>query len=328
MITRANAVTERKITSVGRLVLSAHAPREEWLNARRLGIAATDVVAIMGLSKYRSAFDVWTDKIMTPDPDAPIGEAGLWGIRLEEPVAREWAERHGLKTRRIGLIQHEQHPWAIASLDRIVNGCPNGKCGLEVKTRSLHVAGQWEAAVPVDVLTQVRWQLMVSGLDHIHVAALIGGQKLIEHTVERDEEHEKQLLDAAWLVWESVQANTPPNLPPDLWTADYLEARHPDRTGDVEVPAEAVALLDEFETLGDEARRISDERERLRTQLVGYLGDGEAATHEGEPVYSFKASSSRRLNSKKLLAKYPELDDDDFIWSNSMTRTFRITRKA
>ena len=55
MITRANAVTERKITSVGRLVLSAHAPREEWLNARRLGIAATDVVAIMGLSKYRLA---------------------------------------------------------------------------------------------------------------------------------------------------------------------------------------------------------------------------------------------------------------------------------
>lgn len=317
-----------KVTPAGRLVLSAHAPREEWLNARRIGITATDVVAIMGLSKYRSAFDVWTDKMMEPDLDAEIGEAGRWGIRLEEPVAREWAERHNVRLRRVGLIANDEQPWAIASLDRLVHGCPDGRCAVEVKTRNHHVADQWDAGVPADVLAQVRWQLLVSGLDHVHVAALIGGQRLVEHVVVRDHDHETAMLDAARMVHQSVLDGTPPNLPPELWTTAFLDARHPNREGDVEVPADTVDLVDRFDELAAQAKAISDEREAIRTKLVGLLGDGDAATVDGSPLYSFRASTTRRLDSKKLLAKFPELDDDDFIWTRSTTRTFRITRKA
>jgi predicted phage-related endonuclease len=37
--------------------------REEFLIRRKSGIGGSDVGAIMGLSKFRTAFDVWHDKI-------------------------------------------------------------------------------------------------------------------------------------------------------------------------------------------------------------------------------------------------------------------------
>lgn len=314
-------------TPTGRLVVSSHAPREEWLTARRTGIAATDLVAIMGLSNYRTAFDVWTDKVMEPDFDGELSEAGLWGQRLEDPVAQEWAERHGVKVRRVGLIHNDQHAWALASLDRIVTGCPDGRCALEVKTRNLFVQAEWERDLPADVLTQTRWQLLVSGLDHIHVAALIGGQRLVEHRVERDADHEAKLLNAARLVWEAVQSNTTPDLPAELWTSEFLDQRHPDRSGEVEVDPTATELVHDYNRISGDIKYLEGEKEKLRTRLVGLLGDGDTATVDGEVLYTFKGSSVRRLNSKALLAKYSDLEKDPEVWNTSTTRSLRITTK-
>ena len=313
-----------KVTPTGRLVLSAHAPRAEWLQARLSGIAATDVVAIMGLSKYRSAFDVWTEKVMAPDPNDDVSEAALWGTRLEEPVAREWADRHDVRLRRIGLIEHEAHPWAIASLDRVVNGCPDGRCGLEVKTRSLHVADQWATKVPDDVMAQVRWQLFVSGLDHIHVAALIGGQKLVEHIVERDAEHEERLFESAAIVMRAIETKEPPNLPAELWTSDFLEARHPERGGVIEVNVETAKVATEYLAVTDRIKYLTDDKEKLRTQLVGLLGDAEVATYEGQTLYTFTTSESKRMNTKMLAEKYPDVVADAAIWTTTKTRTLRV----
>lgn len=318
----------KKVTPAGRLVLSSSAPREEWLQARRSGIAATDLVAILGLSKYRTAFDVWTDKVMEPEFDDSLSEAGVWGNRLEDPVAQEWAERAGLKIRRIGLIANEEHPWAIASLDRLVTGCPDGRCALEVKTRNLFAAASWEHSVPEDVIVQVRWQLLVSGLDHVHVAALIGGQRLVDHVVGRDPEHEQRLLEAARLVWDSIQSQTPPDLPVELWTSDFLDQRYPEREGQVDVPVEALDSVAEYDRLSRKIKDLTDEREKVRTRLVGFLGDGEVAVLDGIPLYSFTASKSRRLNSKALTERYPTIADDPAVWSESVSRTLRVSKKG
>ena len=318
------STAQKKVTPTGLLVLSADAPREEWLRARRIGIAATDVVAIMGLSKYRTAFDVWTDKVMEPDLDSSMSEAALWGTRLEEPVAREWADRHGFRLRRIGLIQNGGVPWAIASLDRLVSGCPDGRCGLEVKTRNLHVADQWEKSVPVDVLAQVRWQLFVSGLDHIHVAALIGGQRMVEHVVHRDPVHEVQIFDAARIVFEAIENREVPDLPPELWTTDFLEARHPSRGGAVEIDPAVNSSLVEYASLSAKIKELTEARESVRAQLIGSLGDAEDAMSNGRLVYSYRASSTRRLSSKAVQEKYPEIKADPEVWSESTTRVLRV----
>lgn len=318
----------RHETPTARLITHADAPRAEWLAARTNGITATDVVAIMALSHYKTAYDVWADKTMpAPEGDDELGEAAIWGMRLEEPVAQEWAHRHGLRIRRVGLVANETHPWAMASLDRIVHGCGNGRCALEVKTRNLFVQSEWERALPADVEAQARWQLLVTGLDHIHVAALIGGQRLVEHLVERDQEAEDKLLAAARIVWDAVQAQTPPDMPAELWTSDLLDQRHPTREGEVEVGPDVVEALEQYNATVTAIKQLEDEKAMYRTLLVGSLGDHETATSDGRTVYSYKSQTSRRLDQKALAEHHPYVAGDTRVWNTTTTRILRVTAR-
>lgn len=319
----ARTMPGRYETPTARLVLSVDAPRLEWLEARRAGITATDLPAILGQSQYRSAIDVWTSKTM-PVEDFEAGEAAFWGTKLEEPVAAAWADRHRVKIRRVGLVAHHEQPWMMASLDRIVQGCPDGRCALEVKTRSLYAGEEWDHHVPADVRSQVMWQLAVTGLDHIHVAALIGGQRLVSHRVRPEPVEIERLVSAASLVWEAVRAEVLPDLPASLWTTEYLEQRHPERTGTVELD-DREALAD-YVRISNEISALEGMKAELRTRLVGYLGNADTATVDGKTAYTFKEQSRRSLSAKRLAELHPDAAADERVYSTSTYRTLTITK--
>ena len=46
-----------------RLISTRNLPKEDWLRYRKCGITGTDAGAILGLNPYRSAFQVYHDKI-------------------------------------------------------------------------------------------------------------------------------------------------------------------------------------------------------------------------------------------------------------------------
>lgn len=320
----------RRETPTAYLVTPSTATRPEWLEARRSGITATDLPAILGLSNYRTAIDVWNDKTMPPAEDDPnLAEAAIWGNRLEEPVAQEWAERAGVKIRRVGLVSNVDEPWMMASLDRIVTGCAHGRCALEVKTRSLYVAETWEKGVPEDVRAQVMWQLAVTGLDHIHVAALIGGQRLVTHNIEPDLAEMGRLRDAARLIWDAVSAGEFPELPEEFWTAAYVEQRHASREGQVEVTDREtiLGLIHEYQRLAGDEKQCAEWKAGVRTRLVGLLGDAEAATIDGKVVYSYKHTTRRSLDPKRLAEIYPDVAADDRIYTTTASRTLRVNSK-
>lgn len=320
--------TTRRVTPTGQLILSADAPRETWLASRRDGITATDLPAILGLSKYKTAIDVWMEKISDSsdafEPAIGEKEAALWGIVLEDTVARTWAEHAGVTVRRVGIICHEDHAWMRASLDRLVNGCSRGRCGLEVKTRSGYVGDEWDKGVPADVVAQVRWQLIVSGLDHIHVIALIGGQRLVEHTITLEDANVPEIIGYASTVWNAVQAGEAPQLPEAVWTDDYLDQLHPDRTGEVEVDRTTEFLVNDYQRVITEISVLEDTKAEIRTQLIGALGEHETATSDGRTLYSYKSSTRKSLDQKALAELHSDAIADDRIWKTTTSRTLRL----
>lgn len=318
-----------KPTPTGVLVLSATAPKDAWLAERRNGITATDLPAILGLNKYKTAIDVWTDKINDQvenfEPGLGKMEAAFWGIQLEDTVAKAWADENDLRVKRIGIISHESNPWMRASLDRLVTGCKDGRCALEVKTRSGYVGDEWDKGVPADVTAQVRWQLMVSGLDHIHVIALIGGQRLIEHVITLDGFSWDEYMIAALEVWTSVESGQPPQLASTHWTDDFLNALHPARDGEAEID-DANFLVADYEDLTSQIKDLEERRAKIKTDLIGRLGDAEVGLFEGRPFYTYKAQTSRRIDSKAIAELYPAVAADDRVFTTSTTRILRITR--
>ena len=67
-----------------RLVSTRNLSKEDWLRYRKCGITGTDAGAILGLNPYRSAFQVYHDKISDTTEKyrqrKPCGRAVIWRI--------------------------------------------------------------------------------------------------------------------------------------------------------------------------------------------------------------------------------------------------------
>ena len=74
-----------------RLVSTLNLPKEDWLRYRKCGITGTDAGSILGLNPYRSAFQVYHDKISDAIKNID-NEAMRQGRDLEEYVAQRFSE--------------------------------------------------------------------------------------------------------------------------------------------------------------------------------------------------------------------------------------------
>ena len=93
-----------------RLVSTLNLSKEDWLRYRKCGITGTDAGAILGLNPYRSAFQVYHDKISDTIENID-NEAMRQGRDLEDYVAQRFSEETGFKVRRANAIyQSEKHP--------------------------------------------------------------------------------------------------------------------------------------------------------------------------------------------------------------------------
>ena len=109
-----------------RLVSTLNLSKEDWLRYRKCGITGTDAGAILGLNSYRSAFQVYHDKISDTIENID-NEAMRQGRDLEDYVAQRFTETTGLKVRRANAIyQSEEHPLLLADFDRLIVGRKQG----------------------------------------------------------------------------------------------------------------------------------------------------------------------------------------------------------
>lgn len=278
---------------------------------RRKGIHGSDVAAIVGATKRGSARTVWHEKHDGVHVDLPeLAEAALWGRLLEPVVADEWARRHGLDPGRlvdVGTVVNVDQPWMRAQVDRLLYACPDmtgaeadalddldpdravPTCSLEIKCRSAYVASRWVDDIPDDVLAQVAWQRMVTGLDHIHIACLIGGNRPVFHRYDPDPELEQLLAAECGALWDRVLAHDPPDLDYSEVIDDVLAKLFPDRSGERELsPTEYGELLGPWSIWRAAAETAGEAKMLARGRVLEALAGHEVLTYQGEPVFTYK----------------------------------------
>ena len=95
-----------------RLVSTRNLSKEDWLRYRKCGITGTDAGAILGLNPYRSAFQVYHDKISDTIENID-NEAMRQGRDLEDYVAQRFTEATGLRKRTIQIPMARKEAHAI-----------------------------------------------------------------------------------------------------------------------------------------------------------------------------------------------------------------------
>lgn len=315
MTTLAPADVGQLLTPTGVVAGTWAANTEEWYATRRSGIGSSDVPAILGYSPYRSAAHVWAEKRGDLGPDE-AGEAARWGQLLEDVIAREWAERRGVTVSAAPTLRHIEHPHWLTNMDRFVTGClPDGPCGLEVKHRSEWKAGSWREDVPDAELAQCEWHLQVSGLDHVHIAVLLG-QRLVDYVVRPEPAVQTYIAREVDALWQAVLTGVRPQVDSAGLLLDLLDRLYPDRDGVLEVdPAVAEDLRRAYRDAADLEKTGKQARLAAKAAAAAVLGSHAELAVDGRTVATYRRDTRAHVDTERLRREHPD------VYAACVTRT-------
>lgn len=202
------------------LVETAGLSEKEWLAYRRKGIGGSDVAALLGISPWRTARDLYYDKlnIAAVEDNEENWVALEMGHLLEPLVAKIFQHRTGYKIYQVKkMFQHPKYPWMLADVDYFVE-LPDGTTAiLEIKTTNYNAKDHWwlngEETVPVYYETQGRHYMAVMNVDRCFFCCLYGNneEETIIREIRRDEAYEDEMIFLEQHFWENyVLAKTPP----------------------------------------------------------------------------------------------------------------------
>jgi len=170
-----------------------------WLNARRLGVTATQVAKASTAKGFKEVVEQWHGNFEIPDnPFMQFGRESegwisMWLKSAWDVMPNEW------------LIRHPDDPIALATPDGL---SLDHKVISEVKT----TGRDWEPdALPIQYRRQVQWQLYVTGAEYCVFAWIrrieVDGQFVTADfqprvvDIPRDEKMIEKLCATAQSVW-------------------------------------------------------------------------------------------------------------------------------
>lgn len=168
------------------LVDTADLPEEEWLEYRRRGIGGSDAAAILGVSPFATARDLYYDKLKVVSYED--GESN-WvqkkvGHLLEDLVAEIFHVKTGFEIYQVKkMFYHPVYTYMLADIDYFIR-LPNGKTAiLEIKTTNYNAKDHWwcdgQEIVPVNYEIQGRHYMCVMNMTPFPIPAPAGGQDTI-----------------------------------------------------------------------------------------------------------------------------------------------------
>ena len=157
--------------------------KQAWLEERRTYLGATDISAIRGISPYASPHDVWRAKKGLSEDESKI--AMRVGTYLEPFIALEFAHQKGVKVRRSKLYRHPKFPFLACNPDREFTMLVDGQkipALLECKSvgyfASANFGQDGSDQIPEHYMTQILWQMIVTGRKVVALAALVDNREL------------------------------------------------------------------------------------------------------------------------------------------------------
>ncbi|BEI36614.1 YqaJ viral recombinase family nuclease [Polynucleobacter sp. HIN7] len=295
---------------------------QDFTHNRTTFLGGSDIGAILGVSKYRSAMDVWLEKT-GKRVDTKDSFALRFGSFAESFIANEYALLTGehLLEYSQGLI-HPTYSFCVGHIDRFVlekkelplfnsDGRLNAKKLLECKTANHYSQSDWGEpgtdAIPLPYLCQCIWYLGITNLPEIDVAVLLGGSDLRIYTVTRDVELESLMFEKAAFFWtEHVQKDIPPK-PQSIDDCQALFQRASSGKT-IEANPQTIALIQELKALESQSHAEEEQINSIKQQLMETMADAEVLTYLGKPVITWKAPKpSYRIDTKRLGLEHPEL---------------------
>lgn len=290
--------------------------------SRPFGIGGTDIGTILGLSPYKTPLELWSELVS----DGPAPERDLLHLRYgqhnESFIAREYERASQMFTvEHSPTLFHKSHGFMFGHIDRfvqdtpdipaVVDGVVTAKKLLECKTSSAFSKNDWGQEgtdqIPPHYLVQCAWYLAITECEEADLAVLIGNSDFRIYTIARDPELEALLISHALAFWhEHVLARTPPK-PINPQDAALLFPKEKEGLS-VEADELLIKNIEQYQEVCTKAQTLETECERLKLEILNYMGQAEKLTHQGKTIATWKCSkASSRIDAKALAKAHPDI---------------------
>ena len=279
-----------------------------WLKMRAENINSSEVAALFGLSPYQTEFELWHRKKNKEVVILKGNDRMTWGNRLESAIALGVAEDHNLDVKPFkdyGLIEEDRTGSSFDFAIYNKEGAAEGM--LEIKNvDSLQYKDKWiiedgeVVEAPAHIELQVQHQLLVTGFEYAHIAALVGGNRVTMLKRKKNEKIIALIKSKIKKFWESVDSNTPPS-PDFVKDANFISelycASEPGSVLDAEGDANIEKLVIAYQEAAAGEKEFAAQKKAAKAQLLIAIGDH-------EKVMSSKFSISAGITAPSEIAAY------------------------
>lgn len=246
--------------------------RQAWLAERRTGLGASEAAAALGVSPFETPLGLWARKVGVL-PEVLETEAMEIGTLMEPMLAELYTRRTG---RTIGLRQQFlRGEFRGVPLFATLDAVDERFYPVEFKCLSAWKAGQVGEEgtddLPAHWLCQASQQLYLLGAPRIDFAILVGGNRFIIRTIERNDTLIEAMLAGLRAFWRCVETRAAPRATER--DAGVLAALYPVAEGEVDLGEVAWAQADAYEGLGADIRGLQAQRDRAKVGLLEALGN-------------------------------------------------------
>lgn len=265
----------------------------EQKEIRRHGLGATDCAAVMGLSPYKTPYELWMIKTGRMEENSILSEDRL---RLrhahEETISREYATQKNCKLKRVNkTLFHRRLPFMLCNLDRVIIG---QRKIVECKTSSGFLRQMWGIngtdEIPIQYILQVQHQLSVSEYDDADLAALIDIDDYRIFPMPRNEKVIKKVEDACEHFWVEHVIR---DIPPAPTTRGDLKLMYPTNNGNyVEATTDVLSYINEINLIKQQAKELDKNKEAIEKEVIQFIANNDGLTEDGKVICTYIANKN------------------------------------
>jgi putative phage-type endonuclease len=275
----------------------------EWHDARRTSLGASEVAAVLGLSRYQTPLDVYKAK-MGVRRDIPEN-LSYFGRALEPVIAQWLRDKHP----ELGPILegfaavNPDHDWLSASPDRLRDSA-GFLHPIELKTSSEWSRKEWDAGVPDYYKIQSLVQQIVLGVHGGHLAVLHGGNRPELYEVPWDQDAVDQIIDITGLWWrQHVLLEVPPE--PTTYS-EALEVYPGIESEQFEISESLFGILEQRDVDSSDMYALKKKLDLVKEHIALAVGNATVLMYQGMPAYTYKRQNgAAQVDTEKLQKEYP-----------------------
>lgn len=265
---------------------------------RRTYIGGSDTAAILGVSPWKSAFQLYQEKTgeyqeeVTPAKQKIFNRGKRWEPIVIEMLVDELEDRgHDVEIiHRNERYIDPEHGFLAAEIDlelmldgKHVNG--------EMKTVSPFAAKAWGEEgtdeIPIYYISQVAHGQMVTGRDKTIVAALIGADDLRVHDVNRDDELIQIIRGKELEFWQRILNREAPE---PTSQEDIKRLYQIDSGAVMEADDEILNMIADLHQRKSEIKGLEARVDTISTMIKARMGEAALLMHNGQKLATWKTN--------------------------------------